>query len=59
MVTLSIRNEKIMDQLPLDLKVTMLIADYSELLDLLETGREKWQWLIDEINKQISEQLKE
>jgi hypothetical protein len=48
-----------MDQLPLDFKMTMLIADYSELLDLLETDREKWQWLIDEINKQISEQLKE
>jgi len=48
-----------MDQLPLDFKMTMLIADYSELLDLLETDRAKWQWLIDEINKQISEQLKE
>ena len=46
-----------MDQLLLDFKITMLVGDYSELLDLLETDREKWQWLIDEINKQISDQL--
>ena len=48
-----------MDQLPIDYKVTMLIGDYSDLIKLLETDREKWQWMIDDINKQISEQLKE
>ena len=48
-----------MDQLPLDYKVTMLIADYEELLTLLETDRDKWQWMIDDIEKQISEQLTE
>jgi len=48
-----------MDQLPLDYKVTMLIGDYSDLLTLLETDREKWQWMIDDIEKQINEQLKE
>jgi predicted KAP-like P-loop ATPase len=44
-----------MDQLPLDYKVTMLIADYEELLTLLETDKEKWQWMIDDIQKQIQE----
>lgn len=48
-----------MDQLPLDYKVTMLIGDYLDLISLLETDKEKWQWLIDDIEKQISEQLKE
>ena len=48
-----------MDQLPIEFKMTMLIGDYSDLLDLLETDREKWQWLIDDINKQISQQLNE
>ena len=44
-----------MDQLPLDYQVTMLIGDYSDLLTLLETDKEKWQWMIDDIQKQISE----
>ena len=48
-----------MDQLPLDVKITMLIGDYSDLISLLETDKEKWQWLIDDIEKQVSEQLKE
>ena len=45
MLMLNIRNEKIMDQLPLDYKVRMLIGDYSDLLKLLETDRKKWQFL--------------
>jgi hypothetical protein len=48
-----------MDQLPLDFKATMLITDYQDLLNLLANDREKWQWLIDEIRKQITEQLNE
>jgi len=48
-----------MDQLPLDYNVTMMIGDYSDLLTLLETDREKWQWMIDDIANKISEQLKE
>jgi hypothetical protein len=39
--------------LALPTKVTMLIADYEELLTLLETDKEKWQWMIDDIQKQI------
>ncbi len=48
-----------MDQLPLDYKVTMLIGDYSDLLTLLETDKEKWQCMIDDIEKQISGQIDE
>lgn len=48
-----------MDQLPIDFKTTMFIGDYSDLLTLLETDTSKWQWLIDEINNQIKEQLTE
>jgi len=48
-----------MDQLPLDYKVTMLIGDYHELLTLLESDKDKWKWMIDDIQEQILEQLKE
>ena len=46
-----------MDQIPIEYKVVMLIGDYSELLKLLETDREKWQWMINDINEQINEQI--
>ena len=46
-----------MDQLPLDFNLVMLLYDLDELLTLLETDTEKWQWLIDELNKQFKEQI--
>ncbi|MGK0446534.1 MAG: hypothetical protein ACJA2M_000303 [Polaribacter sp.] len=46
-----------MDQLPLDFNLVMVLYDLDELLTLLETDVEKWQWLIDELNKQLKEQI--
>lgn len=46
-----------MDQLPLDFNLVMLLNDLDELLALLETDAKKWQWLIDELEKQFKEQI--
>lgn len=46
-----------MDQLPLDFNLVMLLPDIGELLTLLETDDKKWQWLIEELNRQLKEQI--
>jgi hypothetical protein len=46
-----------MDQLPLNFNLVMLLYDLDELLTLLETDTKKWQGLIDELNKQLKEQI--
>jgi len=46
-----------MDQLPLEFNLVMLLYDLDELLTLLETDAKKWQWVIDELNKQLKEQI--
>tara|TARA_R110000772_G_scaffold239162_1_gene351181 strand:+ start:50 stop:199 length:150 start_codon:yes stop_codon:yes gene_type:complete len=46
-----------MDQLPLEYKVTMMMGDYNQLIELLQNDKEKWQWMIDDIEGQIIKQL--
>ncbi len=39
--------------MPLEFNIILFLDSFDELLTLLETDREKWQWLIDDLNKQL------
>lgn len=49
-----------MDQLPLEFRFELLVGDVSELLYLLELDKRiDWKWLIDDINNQLKEHIKQ
>lgn len=45
-----------MDQYPIHLELPMLAPDVYELLELLKTDAEKWEWLIEILNNKLTEE---
>lgn len=46
-----------MDQYLFEFEFSMLWDDHEELIKLLKTDTEKWDWLIEILTKQLDEQM--